>query len=119
MKKLRFPGFRACMTMMRKRNALTQEEGYHALLPRVVEFVPELMKEFRREQDHGLRCWLLHLIGEARDKRALDLLIEQLHSTDESLRHQAIWGLQHLDTAETRKALFEAGVPRRREHDPA
>jgi len=77
------------------------------------------MEEFCREQDHRLRCWLLELIGEAHDKSALGLFIEQLHSTDESLRCWAIHGLQNLNTPESRKALFEAGVPRRREHGPS
>jgi hypothetical protein len=110
MTKARFPGFAACLRMMRKRNPQTKEDGFHWLRPRAAEFVEALMAEFRGESDHGLRCWLLELIGEARDARALPLLVEQLHSPDESLRSWAAWGLQALDTPESRKALFEAAT---------
>jgi hypothetical protein len=41
----KFPGFEKCMAMMRRRNAAIQEGGYHWLLPRSREFVPELVRE--------------------------------------------------------------------------
>ncbi len=109
MAKDRFPGFGACLRMMRKRVPVTQEVGFHWLRPRAAEFVERLVDEFRRESDHGLRCWLLELIGEARDPRALPVLLEQLRSPDESLRWWAVHGLRVLNTPEARKALFEAG----------
>src|SRR5205085_262011 len=85
MAKQRFPGFAGCMRLMRKKNAALREEGFHWLLPRAAEFVAELIEEFRREPEHGLRCWLLELIGEARDSRAVELMVEQLHGKDEAL----------------------------------
>jgi hypothetical protein len=110
MKKRRFPGFAKCLHMMRSRNAVVSEDGFGWLLPRPSEFLPELMAEFGRERDHGLRCWLLELIGEARDSRALALLVEQLRSPDESFRWWAVRGLRALNTHEARKALFDAGA---------
>jgi len=111
MSKRRFPGFAACMRLMRERSPAAQEEGFHALLPRAAEFVEPLIEEFRAERrDMGLRRWLLELIGEARDPRALAFLVEQLDSPDESLRGWAVRGLRALDTPEARQALFLAGV---------
>ncbi|MGN9807741.1 hypothetical protein ACTMSW_00050 [Micromonospora sp. BQ11] len=57
-----------------------------------------------READQGLRCWLLELIGDARSPRAFALLVEELHSRDESLRDWAERGLR-LDTKESRPVL--------------
>jgi putative heme iron utilization protein len=57
---------------------------------------PELIAEFEHEQDHGIRCWLLELIGSARDDRALPLLTEHLNNSDQALRSWAITGLQLL-----------------------
>jgi len=94
------------MRMMRKHSALTREEGFHLLLPHASEFVEEMMQEFHDEKNHCLRCWLLELIGEAKDQRALNLLVEQLHSEDEDFRAWAIHGLHALDTHKARKALF-------------
>jgi hypothetical protein len=110
MKKRRFPGLAKCLRMMRSRNAVVREDGFGWLLPRAADFLPELVAEFGRERDHGLRCWLLELIGEARDARALPLLVEQLRSPDESFRFWAVRGLRALNTHEARKALFDAGA---------
>jgi hypothetical protein len=97
------------MAMMRKRNAVIQEDGFHWLRPHAAEFVEELIAEFNAEQkDHGLRCWLLELIGEARDARALPLMVELLGSNDDRFRGRAIAALRLLNTSESRRILFEA-----------
>lgn len=106
----RFPGYKACLAMMRKHNPQTREDGFHFLRPHAAEYIDELIAEFQTEKDHGLQCWLLELIGEARSAKAFDLLREQLHSSDESLRDWAIRGLRVLNTKEARRALFDAGV---------
>mgnify|MGYP003385417960 CR=1 FL=1 len=98
---------------MRKHDPLLQEDGFHWLAPRAGAHLLELMRDFQAEPDHGLRCWLLDLIGRAKDDRALSLLLDQLRSTDEALRGWAIRGLEHLDTHEARAALFDAGVRKR------
>ena len=99
------------MRMMRSRNPQTQDDGFHLLRPRTAEFVEELIAEFRSEtKDHGLGSWLLELIGEARDPRALPLFQELITSPDESFRHWALDGLRLLDTPESRRILFEAAA---------
>ena len=65
--------------------------------------------EFEQEQDdHGLRCWLLELIGAARSPDALPVLGAQLNSDDEALRDWAVTGLEKLDTPEARTLLWHA-----------
>lgn len=59
------------------------------------------------ETDPGLRRWLLELIGEAKDERALPLFLASLPSDDYLLKRQAIHGLQKLNTREARRALWE------------
>jgi hypothetical protein len=78
------------------------------LRPHAAEYLDELITEFRREHDLGLRCWLLELIGEARSSVALVLLVEQLHNDDEALRSCAARGLKLLDTKDARRALWQA-----------
>jgi HEAT repeat protein len=73
------------------------------------EHVERLMLEFRAETRHGLRCWLLELIGEAQSPQAFPLLLEYVSSDDDSLRGWAIRGLKKLNTKEARRALWEAG----------
>ena len=115
MTKRKLPRFAACMAMMRKHDPAIQEDGFHTLLPHAVHFIEELLNELALEKhSHGLRCWLLELIGKARDPRALGVLVNYLRAGDESLRYWAVEGLRRLDTHEARKALYEAGEPRGR-----
>jgi hypothetical protein len=108
--KQRFPGFDECMRLMRRHNRKLREDGFHALLPHAHEHVDELIPAFQSETEHGLRCWLLELLGEARSVKAFALLVEQLHGDDESLRCWAARGLQLLATKEARRALWEASI---------
>jgi len=106
--KARFPGFKKCMAMMRKRDPQTQEDGFHWLLPHAGEHVHELIEEFGKEENHGLRCWLLELIGSAKSPDAFEFLAGQLRSADERFRFWAIWRLKNLGTKEARTLLWQA-----------
>lgn len=96
------------MQLMRRHDPQKQEDGFALMRVHAAEHLDELIAEFHREPDHGLRCWLLELIGHARSPRALPVLTEQLHSTDEALRHWAVTGFELLNTDEARQALHQA-----------
>jgi hypothetical protein len=98
------------MRLMRRHDRQKQEDGYGLLRAHAAEHLDEVIAEFGREQDHGLRCWLLELVGEARSPRAIALLVDQLHSPNESLRYWAATGLQQLDIPEARQAVHQARV---------
>lgn len=101
--------FHDAMRLMRKHDPQLKEEGFQLLRPHAADHLDELIAEFQQEDNaHGLRCWLLELIGEARSERAFSLLAEQLHSPDESLRDWAIKGLENLSSHEARQALYRA-----------
>lgn len=86
--------FDEAMWLMRRRDPEEREDGFWLLHGHAAEHIDEFIAEFGREEnDHGLRCWLLELIGEARSERAFPLLAEQLHSTDESFSYWAVRGL--------------------------
>ena len=112
------------MRLMRRHDPQAREDGFAMLHPHAREHLPELIAEFEHEQEHGLRCWLLELIGSARDERALPLLAEQLNSPDESLRSWAFTGLRELGTRQARQLLYQAranrtiGEPRGIGEDP-
>ena len=108
MPKERFPGFEGCMKLMRKHDAQLQEEGFHALLPYARKYIDELIDEFHKERDQGLRYWLLELLGEAKSPKVLPVFEECLQGDDESFWWAAVRGLQALNTKESRKALYEA-----------
>lgn len=101
--------FRDAMRLMRSGDPQRQEDGFHQLLPQAAEHVDELIAEFKQERDdHGLRCWLLELIGASESPAALALLGDQLTNTDEALRGWAVAGLTRLDTPEARTLLWRA-----------
>lgn len=97
---------------MRRNNPQQREDGFALLRAHAAEHLDDLIAEFHHEPDHGLRCWLLELIGHARSPRALPLLIEQLNSPDEALRDWAVTGLQLLDTPAARQALHHSRANR-------
>lgn len=103
------PDFKHCMSLMRSNSHLRQEEGFQLLMPHAALYVEDLMAEFRVETDHGLKCWLLELIGHARSEKAFELLKEQLAVGDLAFRDWAIRGLQRLNSAEARKLLKQRG----------
>ncbi|WP_394613900.1 HEAT repeat domain-containing protein [Lentzea sp. JNUCC 0626] len=98
--------FDECMRMMRRRDPQAREDGFWTLRPHAAEHLDELIAAFRTEEDHGLRCWLLELIGDARSPEALPILVEHLDHEDESFASWAATGLQKLDTKEARTALY-------------
>ncbi|MET9228205.1 HEAT repeat domain-containing protein [Lentzea sp. NPDC003310] len=98
--------FDEAMWLMRRHDPQKAEDGFALLRPHAAEHVGELIEAFRGEEDRGLRCWLLELIGYARSSEALPLLVEYLDHEDESLASWAESGLRELDTKEARTALY-------------
>ena len=102
-------GFDEAMRLMRSRDPQRREDGFHQLLPAAADHLDELIAQFEQEHDdHGLRCWLLELIGAARSPAALPVLTAQLNCDDEALRGWAVTGLRKLDTPEARTLLWRA-----------
>lgn len=100
--------FQKCMEMMRSRDPQMQEEGFHWMSPHAAEHLSELIQEFEQEESHGLRCWLLELIGASMSPEAVEFLATQLRSTDPRFRFWAIRGLNEIGTREARTHLWEA-----------
>ncbi|MEU7765314.1 hypothetical protein AB0B25_09375 [Nocardia sp. NPDC049190] len=83
--------FHEAMRLMRRHDPQSREDGFHLLVPKAADHLDELIEQFEHEHDdHGLQCWLLELIGEARSPAALPILDAQLNRSDESLRDWAV-----------------------------
>ena len=95
------------MRLMRRRDPPLADYGFQSLRDIAADHLDELLEAFINERDHGLRCWLLELIGYARADRALPMLAAQLRGDDDSLRDWAIRGLQALDSPEARRLLWQ------------
>lgn len=101
--------FDHAMQRMRAEDPQTREDAFDFLREHADAYVDELMAEFAAETgDHGLRCWLLELIAEARSEKALELFRERLEDMDESFQLWAVRGLEMLDTREAEQALDQA-----------
>ena len=100
---------------MRSRDPQVAEDAFGTLRNHASDHVRDLIDAFHAERDdHGLRCWLLELIGEAQSPTALPVLVEELNGNDEALRSWAIRGLRQLGTRPAREALWRArsnGIP--------
>ena len=82
------------LAMMRKHDPQVQEDGFGLVKGVAAAHVAELSSAYAKESEHGLRCWLLELLGETRSPEALPVLIEALDSPDESIRHWGVVGLK-------------------------
>jgi hypothetical protein len=97
------------MNAMRKHSPAAREDGFQTLRPYAADHVDELLAELNLSvNDHGLTCWLLELLGEARSEKALPALTAYLYSTDESFRSWAVAGLPKLNTRAARTELWKA-----------
>lgn len=94
--------------MMRSRNPQVQDDGFHWLLPHASEHVGELIDAFHSEDDIGLRCWLLELVGAGKSEAAFEFLADQLRSDEWQFRFRAMKGLKHLDTKAARTLFWNA-----------
>jgi hypothetical protein len=102
------------LAMMRKHSPHIREDGFHALQPHARQFVGPLVAAFESETDHGLRCWLLELLGDARDPQLAELFIALLDDPDPSISWWATRGLQNLapTVKDVRREVFERGIKR-------
>jgi hypothetical protein len=108
MSKTIFPGFKACMQMMHKHDPQLKEEGFALLAPHAHEFIDELIDEIQNEQEHGLKCWLLELLGESHSEKATIVFQQYLKHEDEGFRYWAAQGLHTLNTKRARQILWDA-----------
>lgn len=110
MTKEKFPDFKKCMELMRENDHQLQEDGFHFLLPHSKKYIKELIHEFKNENNHGIKCWLLELIGESKSLESFEILIENLSSESDSLRDWAILGLKNLNTKKANIELNKIGI---------
>jgi hypothetical protein len=112
----RFPGVAKCVELLGRRNVRGEmvEIICGELQENATAHATELIAAFRAEKDARVRHILLGIICEAKLPEALPVFVEHLRSEDESLRDWSVEGLRALDTHEARKALWEAGISKRR-----
>lgn len=100
--------FAQALEMMRSGDPQTSEDGFDFLREHADAYTDDLIAAFEAEEDHGLRCWLLELIAEARSGTAVPVFAAQLESPDDAVRLWAIRGLEMLDTREAQRVLRDA-----------
>lgn len=91
---------------MRRHDPQVQEGGFSILVPIALDVLPRLVEAYEGESDHGIRCWLLELIGLAKSEDALPILAREMRDDDESIRDWTRRGLNELNTKEARTILW-------------
>jgi hypothetical protein len=114
MPKNKFPGFKACIAMLRKRNDPDLNyEGSGWLMSRAEELLPQLIEFYESEEVEGLQGWIMEAIVHAKSPDAFDFLKKCALSGDQSVEWIALWGMEELDTKEARQFLWEYGYQKR------
>ncbi|TCM38896.1 HEAT repeat domain-containing protein [Kribbella sp. VKM Ac-2568] len=99
--------FAGGMSLMRKHDPQLQEDGFGLVQEVAAERLDDLIAAYGVEQDHGMKCWLLELIGEVRTPAALPVLSNAPTGQDQLLRDWARRGLELLNTKEARTLLWQ------------
>ena len=110
----KFPGVAKCVELLGRRNVqgsvvdvICGELRDHA-----AGHAAEIIAAFNAERNEHVRRILLGVLCEAKLPEALPLFVEHLHSADETLRYWSEQGLRALNSADARKALWEADLSR-------
>ena len=61
------PDFLKCIEWLRSDDALTFENGYHALMPRARQFRDEFVRLLQAESEPRMRARLVELLGDTED----------------------------------------------------
>jgi hypothetical protein len=88
--------FRSCLRRLYSRDPVTYEGAYLEILPRVRQYVPELIAELGHVQDAYTRGKLIELLGDAQDPCALPALARELEHSDQNVRQWAVTALTAL-----------------------
>jgi len=90
------PDFQQCVEWLRSKDALTFEDGYHALLPRVHEFRDDLIRLLQVEPEAKIRARFIELLGETEDSSLVDVLAAQLHAGEPEVIQWALTALERI-----------------------
>ncbi|MEO8606679.1 MAG: hypothetical protein ABI690_02260 [Chloroflexota bacterium] len=107
----KFPGFKVCMDLLRKKgNGMMQEEGYHWLFTRVNEIFDDLIVEFDKPENARIQDWIIELIGLSSLPKAFEFLRDQLFENDPRNKSWVIYGLVNFRPFELRQLLEDLDI---------
>jgi hypothetical protein len=101
------PSFSDCIAMLRSRDPLTYEDGYHWLQSRLGEHLDDLIALTLQETDPAMRGKFVELLGDSKDPRALPHLQRELTHPERGVRMWAYQGLLYFESDEAAR-LAEA-----------
>ena len=90
------PYFQQCIEWLRSEDALTFEDGYHALLPRVREFRNELIRLLQAELEPRMRARFVELLGETEDASLVEILRAELEAGEPEVVRWALTALERI-----------------------
>ena len=76
------PSFQECIEWLRSEDALTFEDGYHALLPQVRQYRDALVRLLQAEPQPSMRTRFVELLGETEDPSLVDVLRAELEAEE-------------------------------------
>jgi HEAT repeat protein len=81
------------INMIKSRDAVTYENGYELIQPIVHLHVPQLIQLLSESNDGYTRGKFIELLGEAKDKKAISVLVGELKHPDQNVRQWALTSL--------------------------
>lgn len=106
----KFPGFKACMKLLRSKDGWTQEGAYHTLLPHAAEYLDDFIAEFSKPENFRIQDWIIELIGESPSPKALEFLRDQLFENDPRNKSWVIYRLVNFRPFELRQLIEDLDI---------
>ena len=89
--------FKKCIIQLRSNEALEYEEGYHWLLGAVDNYLDEMIRLMRSEDDPELRGRYIELLGASADAKVIPVLARELESPHSEVRSWAYSALRYME----------------------
>ena len=90
------PNFLQCIEWLRSDDALTFENGYHALVPRSREFRDDFVRLLHAESNPRMRARFVELLGDTEDPSVADILRAELQTGNPQVIPWALTALERV-----------------------
>ncbi len=112
MNKINFPGFQECLKLIKSKNPMEFEDGFHLLLPHVREFGEAIVELIKIETDPKIQSRLVELLGECEDEKYKSIFESLLTSKDHDVVAWSLTSLEKLSSGKKTAREFRASNPK-------
>ena len=101
------PEFNECIEMLRSRDPMTYEDGYHWLQGYLDKYIDELVQLMLKEEDPDRRSKFVELVGDSKNPKVIPILKAELRNPHKEVRSWAYSSLCYFENPEAERLAEE------------